>query len=58
MQLNSSNRKLLPDGAVPYEASALEYAKAAKVYWILDTDRSGVTDAWMTEWEKHVEVVM
>ena len=39
-------------------ANSLEYAKAAKVYWILDTDRSGVTDTWMTEWEKHVEVVM
>ena len=36
----------------------LEYAKAAKVYWILDTDRAGVSDKWATAWEKHIETTI
>ena len=36
----------------------IEYAKAAKIYWILDTDRAGVSDKWATAWEKMIEVEM
>lgn len=36
----------------------IEYAKAAKVYWVLDTDRAGVSDKWATAWEKHIETTI
>ena len=36
----------------------LEYAKAAQIYWILDTGRANVTSKWATAWEKHVEEVI
>ena len=28
------------------------------MYWLMDTDRAGVSDKWATAWEKHIEVVM
>ena len=36
----------------------MEFAKAAKVIFLLDTERSGVSDKWATEFEKMLEVEM
>ena len=44
-----------PDQNLLTGENDLEYARAARVVWVLDPDRYGVTNDWMSAWEDLLE---